>query len=91
MDVTKFVAKFQFHFINRSSAIQFAGSDTNTFALTVACSSRSGSQSEEILPIDFRIATTIPSYGWRVARRNYEHVDVIIDDWPLPSLLDFLF
>jgi hypothetical protein len=90
MDVTKFVAMFQFHFINRSSAIQFAGSDTNTVVLTVAGSSRNGSQSGETPPIDFRIAT-IPSYGRRVARRNYKHVDEIIDDWPLPSLLDFLF
>jgi hypothetical protein len=91
MDVTKFVAKFQFHFINGSSAIQFAGSDTNTFALTVAGSSRNGSQNGETLPIVCIISTTIPSYGWRVARRRYEHVDEIIDDWPLPSLLDFLF
>jgi hypothetical protein len=91
MDVTKFVAKFQFHFINRSSAIQFAGSDTNTVVLTVAGSSRNGSQNGETPPIDWIIAITIPSYGWRVARRSYEHVDEIIDDWPLPSLLDFLF
>jgi hypothetical protein len=61
--------------------------DTFNVAVTDDGSKRSGSQSEETLPIDFIIATTILSYGWRVARRLYEHVDEIFDDSPLPSYL----